>query len=232
MSQQTAAPAKEAKPAPPKPQRPPVPPVPPEFQADRIMKLDAPSLIRILQDPNSSEFEKSKACMQLALVGDKNAVPALAALLSNPKLSHYARFGLVPIPDPSVDEAFRATLSTAKGTLLVSMIDAIGQRRDTGAVEALKPFVYGSDKDAALAAIASLGMISGPAAPVLLEALQKTSDPLRKEVAAAGLVCAEMFLNRGERQQAMDLYTRLSQPDIPKVVRLAAMHNILAAERH
>ena len=53
--------------------------------------------------------------MRLAMVGTKDAVPALAALLTDPQLSHYARFGLVPIPDPSVDDALRDGAEEAEG---------------------------------------------------------------------------------------------------------------------
>lgn len=227
---QAAPPAKPAKPAKPSGRRPP-PAVPPEFQADAIMKMGSPELIRILQDPSATRFRKSKACMRLAMVGDGNAVPALAALLSDPQLSHYARYGLVPIPDPSVDDALRAAAGTLQGGLRVSIIDAIGQRRDPKAMEILTGFMYGTDREAALAAIASIGFISGPAAAsALQEGLTRTQDPLRRAVAEAALVCAEGQLAKGERQQALSLFQRLTQTDIPKPVRLAAMHSIITAE--
>src|SRR5438093_379267 len=76
----------------------------------QIMALPAASLITILQDPAASVYAKAKACQRLAVVGDKGAVPALAALLSDPELSHYARFGLEPIHDASADDALRTAL--------------------------------------------------------------------------------------------------------------------------
>lgn len=226
---QTAAPGQT--PAQPRPARPVAPSVPPEFQAAGIMKLDSPELVKMLKDPAATRFQKSKACMRLAMVGTKEAVPALAALLSDPLLSHYARFALVPITDPSVDDALRAALGTLKGQLLVGVIDSIGQRQDPKAVDSLTKLMYGADADAAQAAIASLGRISGPAATAALQAgLAKTKDPLRNAVAAACLVCAEGLLSKGDRKQALGLYDRLSRPDIPKPVRLAAMHSTIAME--
>ena len=48
-------------------------------------------------------FDKAKACQRLAVIGGRDAVPALAAFLGDKELAHYARFGLEPNPDPAVD---------------------------------------------------------------------------------------------------------------------------------
>jgi len=224
---QTAPPKPERKDAP----RPAPPQVPPEFQSAKIMALDSPQLVKILKDPGSTVFQKAKACMRLAMVGTKDAVPALAALLGDEQLSHYARFGLVPIPDPSVDDTLRGALKKFKGRLLVGVVDSIGQRKDALAVGALTQLMYGTGADVAQAAVAALGRISGPQATTVLQGgLVKTKGPLRNAVAAAGLVCAEGLMAKGDRKGALALYDSLSRPNIPKSVRLAAMHNTIAAE--
>jgi HEAT repeat protein len=212
-------------------QRPAAPAIPAEFQAAKIMTLDSPQLVQILKDPAATEFQKDKACMRLAMVGTKEAVPALAALLSDPQFSHYARFGLVPIPDPSVDDALRGALQTLKGKLLVGVVDSIGQRKDAKAVEPLAKMMYDADTEVTQAAAAALGRISGPqAAKALQDGLAKTKGPARTAVAAAGLVCAEGLLAQGDRKGALALYGTLSRPDIPRSVRLAAMHSTIAVE--
>ena len=212
-------------------QRPTAPAIPPEFQAAKIMTLDSPQLVQILKDPAATVFQKDKACMRLAMVGTKDAVPALAALLGDPQFSHYARFGLVPIPDPSVDDALRGALKTLKGKLLVGVIDSIGQRRDAKAVEPLAKMMYDTDAEVAQAAAAAVGRISGPqATKALQDGLAKTKGPARTAVAAAGLVCAEGLLAQGDRKGALALYGALSRPDMPRSVRLAAMHSTIAVE--
>jgi HEAT repeat protein len=211
--------------------RPNAPAIPAEFQAEKIMKLDSPELVQILKDPAATVFQKDKACMRLAMVGTKDAVPALAALLSDPQVSHYARFGLVPIPDPSVDVALRGALKTLKGKLLVGVIGSIGQRKDAKAIEPLAKMMYDTDAEVAQAAIAALGCISGPVATkALQDGLAKTKGPMRTAVAAAGLVCAEGLMAQGDRKGALTLYDVLSRIGIPKTVRLAAMHSTIAAE--
>jgi len=212
-------------------QRPTTPPIPPEFQAARIMKLDSPELVQILKDPAATLFQRVKACMRLAQVGAKEAVPALAALLSDQRLADYARFGLAPIPDPSVDDALRGALKKVKGKLLVGVIDSIGQRKDAKAVDALAKLMYHADAEVAQAAVAAIGQISGPrSAQILLDGLKKTKGPLRAAMAAAGLVSAEGLMASGDRKQAFALYDVLSRMDIPRPVRLAAMHSTIAAE--
>ena len=51
--------------------------------------------------------EKALACKQLAIYGAKDAVPALAPLLSDPELASWARIALEAIPGPAADAALR-----------------------------------------------------------------------------------------------------------------------------
>ena len=78
--------------------------------------------------------DKADACRELSIIGTKACIAPLAALLRDEKLSHLARYGLEPIPDPAVDEALRAALSELKGRPLVGVIGSLGVRRDKKAV--------------------------------------------------------------------------------------------------
>ncbi len=227
---QTAPPAQQPQ-VPAAKERPPKPVPPPELKSERIDRLDEAGLIGLLKAPGSTVFEKAKACQRLASVGTGAAVPALAALLADPQLAHYARYGLEPIPDPSVDEALRGAIPKFKGRLLVGVINSIGYRRDPGAVSPLARLIGGADAEVAQAAAAALGNISGSAAAkVLQDALGRTKGAVRTSVAGACLVCAEGLLAQGQRDQALALYDTLTRPAIPKPVRLAAMRGIIAAE--
>jgi len=213
------------------PKQRPKPVPPPEFQAEKIDKLDPARLIDLLKDPGATTFQKAKACQRLASTGNKEAVPALAALLSDPRLAHYARYGLEPIPDSSADDALRDGLGKVKGRLLVGVINSIGRRKDTKAVGALAELLYDEDGEVAEAGAAALGSISGPqAANALQDGLGRTKGAVRTAVAAGGLVCAEGLLAQGERNRALALYDALSAKDVPKPIRLAAMRGIIAAE--
>jgi len=196
-----------------------------------IMALAPARLIAILKEPGASVYAKAKACQRLAVVGDKSAVPALAALLGDPQLAHYARFGLEPIPDPSADDVLRDALKKLKGSLLVGVINSIGHRRDAKAVGALAKLLYDGDTEVAQAAAAALGRISSPqAAKVLQQELGRAKAPVRTAVAEAGLVCAEGLLAQSQRKQALAFFEALAGGDLPQPVRDAATRQIAAAK--
>ena len=149
---------------PPKPKPVVIPPMVDEKYGSpaEIMALPAAKLVAILQDANASAYAKAKACQQLAVVGDKAAVPALAALLTDAQLSHYARFGLEPMPGPAADEALRAALGKVKGRLLAGVINSIGNRKDATAIPALARFLHDPDTEVSQAATAALARIRPP----------------------------------------------------------------------
>lgn len=207
----------------------PVPP--PEFQEGALATMDAAGLIGILKDAGSSEFQKAKACMRLGELGAKEAVPALAALLGNEHMGMYARYGLEPIADPSVDQALRNALPKLKGNLLIGVINSLGKRRDAKAGPALAKMLHDPNPEVVQAAASALGRIGGLSAKKdLLSALGKTTGVTRMAVADGALACAEAFLAEGKRDEALALYASLSAADVPKAARLAAMHGIIREE--
>jgi len=213
----------------PRPERPPLPTVPPEFDALPIWKMDAPKLVAMLKDPGSTVFQKAIACKRLSITGGKDAVQPMAALLTHPQLACYARFGMEPNPDPSVDDAFRATLFKVKGKLQVGLIHSIGFRKDAKALSALSKLIGDSDPQVAGAAAASIGMIGGlRAGKVLQGALKTTKPPVFPVVARACLLCAEGLM-AANRATALELYTELSAKSMPEPVRLAALRVLNAA---
>ncbi len=206
------------------------PTVPAEFDATPIMALDdQDALIDMLTSSSSTFFQKAIACKRLSMIGTREAVPALAALLGEERLGHYARFGLEPMPDPSVDIAFRDALTKLKGLVLIGVITSIGVRRDVEAVEALGELMYDSDVEVARAAAASLGAISGPAsAEVLMDGASRVSAEVRPVWARAALVCADRLLE-SDRRTATDMYSALTGDNMPKPVTLAARRRLMAA---
>lgn len=215
------------KPAPPK--RPPLPTIPPELDALPIWKMDAPALVAMLKDPQSTLFQKAIACKKLSIVGGKEAIPPMAALLSDPKLACYARFGLEPNPDPSVDDAFRAALPQLTGKLQIGVINSIGFRRDAKAVGALAKLIESGDAEVAQSAAASLGMIGGEQVTrVLQTALGRPQTPVFPVAARAMLLCAEGTI-AANRARGLQLYQELSAETMPKPVRQAAMRVLNAA---
>jgi HEAT repeat protein len=196
--------------------------------ADRENKDRESALISILQS-DASRKDKADACRALALVGTRNAVEPLSKLLSDEKLSHMARFGLEPIPDPSVDDALRAALKTLKGRVLVGAIGSIGVRRDAKAVEPLSGLLKDSDHEVAHAAARALGLLGTPAAARALEGALEATAPADRPAVYEGLFrCAEARLSHGKQGEAVAIYERLNRPDAPPQVRESAARKIRA----
>ncbi len=179
-------------------------------------------LAALLQS-DAAPFEKDVACRRLAVIGTEEAVPALAALLSDEKLSDIARYGLEPIPDPSVDAALRAAMGKLRGRPLIGVVTSIGNRRDRKAVPELVRLLGDADQGVAAAAARALGKIGGLRSAKALEgALGSARAALRPAVADACLWCAQTLLADGKRKRALALYDRVRTSDLPPHILAAA----------
>ena len=185
-------------------------------------------LIAVLQS-DARPFDKAKACQQLAVIGTKKAVPALAGLLADESLSHYARFGLEPIPDPSVDEALREAAGKLQGGLLVGVVNSIGMRRDAGAVGQLKGLMGSSDEAAAAAAAAALGRIATPEAVGALQEALSGPASRRPAVADACLTAADRLLGEDKKTEAAAVFEAMRAADLPKHLEIAALFGAIRA---
>ena len=186
-------------------------------------KEETKKLIEVLQS-DKGIFDKAKACQRLAVVGTVDAVPVLAGLLGNKELAHYARFGLEPIPDPSVDDVLRAALGKLEGDLKIGVINSIGMRRDVKAQDALLGLLRSDHKEMALAAAAALGRIGTPeAAAALQAALAKNAKALGRRLGEAAIVCGEVLGAAGKRDAAVATFAAVRKSALPTPIRAAAM---------
>jgi len=187
-------------------------------------------LIAVLKS-DASHKEKVDACRQLAVIGTKDAVPPLAALLGDEKLSHMARYGLEPIPDPAVDDAFRDALGKLKGRQLVGVIGSIGVRRDAKAVPALAELLHRPGvAQAASRALGSIG--TADAAKALTRALLADSTRVNELARCEGLLrCAERLAAEGQRDEAVGIYDHLRNLPAPHQVRGGALRGAILTRR-
>jgi HEAT repeat protein len=189
---------------------------------DAAKTAEVARLIAVLQS-EAAPLDKAKACQRLALIGTKEAVPALAALLTDERLSGYARFGLEPIADPSVDDALRDALGKLHGELLLGVINSIGYRRDAKAVAALARRLDDPAPEVALKSLAALGQIATPeAVDTLQRALSRDSAAVRAAAADACLTGAERLLAQDQREAPARLYDAVRRADVAQQQRAAA----------
>jgi hypothetical protein len=176
-------------------------------------------LIAVLKS-DAPRKDKADACRLLARVGTRQAVPALAALLSDEQLAHMARYALEPIPDPSVDDALRDALGKVDGRLRVGIIGSLGVRRDTQAVEPLSELLKNRDREVAQAAARALGSIGNEAAAEALEDAWEAAPLARKVPIAEGLFrCVDHLSAQGQRDRAVAICDRLIEEPTPPQVR-------------
>ena len=183
-----------------------------------MLRSDAP-----LQD-------KSAACRQLARVATKDAVPTLAALLGDEKLSHMARYALETIRDPSVDDALRDALGKVQGRTAAGRDRQSGCRRDAKAIDALAELLQGTET--AQAAARALGNIGTAAAAKALE--DALSGRIKRQAnwpSAKDFFAAPRHWQRKVKLRLRKrIYDRLrGLADAPQQVRAAALRGAILA---
>ena len=160
-------------------------------------------LLATLKQKDASLFDKAIACKQLAVVGTEAAVPVLAEFLGDEKMSHYARYGLEPIPSPKVDEAFRKALSELKGRHLIGVINSIANRGKPEAIGPLAEKLEDTDRSVAKAAAHSIGRLGTPEGSRIL------MKSMSAEFAEAYLVCGKTLAEQGHTDLAIAMLDKL-----------------------
>ncbi|MCU0916558.1 MAG: HEAT repeat domain-containing protein [Planctomycetes bacterium] len=189
---------------------------------------DEAKLIAVLKSSEASRQDKIAACRQLAIMGGKDSIAPLAALLGSEDLSHNARYALEPNPDPAVDAAFRSALGKVRGLPLVGVIGSIGVRRDAQAVGALTKFLSDSDVVVAQAAARAMGKIGTTEAAQALQAALPQAPAAAKLDFCEGLFrCAEALAAADQKEQAVAIYDELLKLDAAHQVRGGALRGAI-----
>ncbi len=219
--------------------------------ADAPQGATTKTLVTVLRS-DAATFDKARACQQLAALGDKEAVPALAALLADEKLASHARSALESITDPSAAAALREALDRLHGNLLIGAINSLGARRDAPAVGAVEKLTRDRTPGVAEAAWAALGRIATPEA---VETLRRGLDShpaseqpsvgagrgagregglrrsIRAAVAHASLACAQQLLIQDKRAEAVALLDQVRAADLPEHIRASATYDAILARQ-
>lgn len=169
-------------------------------------------------------------CRLLHTIGTARCVPALEELLTDPALSHPARYALGRLEDPAAGEALVRSLPRTTGSLQAGIIDSLGERRCEAARAEIAALLGDADPVVATSAARALGRLGGQAsADVLLAARSSSAAPLRAEIDNGLLQVAEQWLAAGERESAASLYERLDVPEGSPAQRFAALRGVVAA---
>jgi len=180
---------------------------------------------------DASLASKQFVCRKLRIIGTEKSLPALAILLAEPKTADMARFALEPIESDAVDKVLEDGLATTSGKVRVGIINSLGHRRTSGAVDAISALLYDSDPVTAEAAAAALAQIANSdAARALAKAAGKTSGSVLVRVLDGRLNCADAFAKTGNNKKAMAIYKKLSGAD-DLAIRIGVLRGMVAADK-
>ncbi len=177
-------------------------------------------LIAVLKT-EASRAAKDAVCRALKNIGTAAAVPALAALLADEKLSHMARYALERIPEPEAGQALREALPKAAAKLKIGIISSLGVRGEATALAPLQALLSDSDAAVASAAAHALGTIGSLEAAKALVAA-KPSAGTKAALADASLECADSLSASGKKPAAKVVYEKLLASSPSKPVLAAA----------
>ena len=201
---------------------------------------DPAALLATVQSADATLHAKAIACKKLAFYGTPDAIPVLAALLPDEKLSHYARFALEGIPDPAATAALRESTKTLTGRQLIGVVGSLGSLRDEASIELLGELLKNEDTDVVIAAASSLGKIGNEAALGVLKAGDLGSIKVdaigRRALADACIECSEHLAAESkelEASQAIFLIASLygNQESVPRAVYVATHRALLLIDR-
>lgn len=184
------------------------------------------ALIGVLES-DATYAGKQFVCRKLSIIGTERSVPTLSKMVVDEKLSDMARYALERIPGSAVDAALRKALPKTRGKTKVGIINSLGERHDAKAAAALSKLIGDSDQMVACASAAALGKIGGSVATeALAKAKATTSGKLRMVVLDAYLKCADKLVAEGKKKQANAIYKELYDPDMPAIIRVAALKGL------
>ncbi len=174
----------------------------PASHGDVAVRKDLETRLAVALRTGASRAAKDYVCRKLTVIGTASSVPALAAVLPNPELSHMARYALERIPAPEAAEALREALAKTSGPEKAGIAGSLGARRDRESVSDLSSLLSDSDELVALAAATALGDIGTVESAKALQDAAPSADAVKMRVADAQLTAAERLLAAGDRAGA------------------------------
>lgn len=183
------------------------------------------TLTGLLGDPSATFEAKQYACRILRATGTDASVPAVAALLTDEKLSHFARFALEGNSSTAAADALRDALGKVSGALKAGMINSLGARRDAKSVPAIAALTGDANADIAVAALDALGRIATrEAAGALVDS--KPAAALLRNKQNALVECADRLVGAGDKKTARPIFADLADNGGSALVKLAGVRGL------
>jgi HEAT repeat protein len=179
----------------------------------------------------SNEIGRGIICRQLRVVGTDKCIPAIAPLLTDPKLADFARYALQGMGSDAASKAMHKVLGKTSGTLQVGLINSLAACNYEPLRGDCIRLIQSEDSEVATAAIRALGKLGGvESVKALISAKSKTNEQLAADIDLAIVKCADKLVRAGEREKAKELFATLYKQGGPS--RLAALRGLVMADPH
>ncbi len=189
-----------------------------EAQLDAVLQSDA------------SPAQKDAACASLKMIGTEQSIPALAALLTDPQLSHSARYALEAMSSPQAGQALLEALNKTTGSNQLGIINSLAARRETSAAPQLSALLSSPDESVAVAVAQALGRFANAdAADILRKAAPNSTGKTHAAEVDGLLICANHFLQDGDKADAGNIFGELLDREKSESIRLAALRGMIRA---
>jgi HEAT repeat protein len=167
---------------------------------------------------------------QLERIGRDECIDIVAAVLADKDdvVRDAAVRCMANNPSPKATTPLLAALPKSTGKARVGLLNALGQRGDRAATDALVRELQGEDSAAIIAAARALGRLGTLDASIALAtARRKFKGEVHLAVSDAYLLCADRRLQEGKVADAAAIYRKLNRAEEPEPIRLAALLGVL-----
>jgi HEAT repeat protein len=169
-------------------------------------------------------------CRQLRTIGTAQSVPILATLLTDPDMSHMARYALGRINAPEAGKALHEALGKTSGKIKAGLINTLGMMHYNQALTDFLQLAERGDTELRMAAIRALGYYASPKVVSKLKRIRlSSSKSVRVEVDAALLRVADGCVDAENDELAIAIYTDFYRGKHPEHLRTAGLKGLARA---
>lgn len=171
-------------------------------------------------------------CHQLWIIATDKSVPTLEKMLLEKDTAEMACYALRTHPFDAASRALREALSRAGDPTKISIINILGDRKDTASVDQLIALLKSDSEDIAQAAAISLGTIgTDKGADAIRKARATASGKMHVALTRSWLRCAEHYASNNRIGDALAIYQRLFNESESLPVRRSALVSALNTGR-
>jgi len=174
---------------------------------------------------------KQLLCRQLRTIGTEKAIPQLESMLTDPEISHMARYALSRIDAPEAGEALHRALKKTSGKVKAGIINTLVQVKYGRALGDFMRLFGDSDKDVAIAAIRATGHFPCNSSVGALWKVRRSADKdIQVEIDAALLISAEVFLANDDKKRSAAIYEDFYSGNYPGHLRIAGLRGLAISQ--